>query len=341
MVEQHSFIIPIKSLQEKVEKHTSVLGKHRSADGSQYLMEQFAMTQGEHFLFDDYLPEAVAKTYNWIRAFARNVEDGYRVFKGGALRQVREDNAVRVVVDGVQRELPTIVMPIAKSKYSVTVVATTEEAIVYDVRVTLPQIQIFTGNAEHINYDMKVKYLTLADGIFEDVCSYNTNGVVLEDGATLDGVLAFRLRIDQSGFATVIERIEQVELTLSNYSASAATTYRKGEFIEYVGIDGTVRYGIQKRTYKDVDVERWFDEDIRESVVFNVEIPDWVDRNMLPAAEEHLGDALMHYIIYRWFETVNPKEAETYKDKWEEKAHEAQLALNSERRILQRKSTWL
>ena len=62
---------------------------------------------------------------------------------------------------------------------------------------------------------------------------------------------------------------------------------------------------------------------------------------MLPSVKRNLKESLVDYIIYRWFETVNPKEADDYKEKADDKGHKAQLGLNTEKTILQRGSLWL
>lgn len=349
MVEQHSFIIPIASLQEKVEKNTSVIGKNRSADGAPHLMEQYAMTPGEGFLFEDYLKEAAGKTYNYIKAFGRNLKDAYRVNYHVVPRLVTEHDGFYISLNGVVLGAKHAIVHINPEMYDIDHVEGEEE---FTINVHLPHLLIHKGESTSYCLEVLISYKTVADGVFEDRCEYrqvlfNSQDLDIED-------FSATVNVSQAEFPTTIKSVSSFAVAVSG-SNDHPTVYHAGEFIKFVQGDGVVKYGIQKETSTKVVVDEWFYEDITESVIFKVELPDWQDRNMLPAAQEHLENALMDFIMYRWFETVKPdvatlqsgkwrKEASLASDfyaKWEEEAHSAQLALNSERRILQRKSTWL
>ena len=355
-MELHSFIIPIASLQEKVEKHTSVLGKHRSGEGSPHLLDRYSLTEGEGFLFDDYLKEAVVKTYHWMKAFGRNLKDGYRIYGDGSLVQVRADNGIGITVNGYAESIPTAVIPISSWMYTTTLNAAesaANEDKTYDVVISLPIIKILIGTVSQITYAAKIKYRTLAGGAFDENCEYNMADVDITSDTTLSSTLSFRIHVDQTGFDTVLDRIDCMEITLKDIVLPTLDTYTKGTFIEHIAIDGSC-FGEQSAD-GTIQVERWYEQNIRKCVVMNVELPDWQDRNMIPAAQELIEEALINYILFRWFESVQDESATTrggnwrkpvsladiHYQKWEEKAHEVQMALNSERKILQRKSTWL
>ena len=348
MADLYSFIIPLSSLREKVEMHTSVLGKHRSGEDSPHLLEQFALTEGESFLFDSYLKEAAAKTYNWIKAFGRNVQNAYMVHQGGGLVERTEEDDVHIIQDGVRLKEPHTHITIGESMYT-----STQSGDTCNVHIDLPLLQLCLGDATGLRYHILVHYVTIADELFTDALDKHimldiTNDVQLSS-------LDLSLTISQDEFPTRLERIDYVDISIDGFTPASHPLIKSGEFVKYTFMDGSVKYGIQRVNSTEVDVNGWYDFDIRDCVIFRVELPEWNDRNMLPAAKEHLESALANYIMYRWFEEVqedavkrvgnqwkrSAKLSDTFYAKWEEDAHAAQLALNSERRILQRKSTWL
>lgn len=345
MVEQHSFVIPLSRLREKIEKHTSSLGRYRSADGVTPLLERFSFTEGEGFLFDDYLPEAATKTYNWIKAFGRNVRDGYLVYHGATAKDVLEKEGIRISLAGVEFADLDAYIPLTASMYDV--VKRAGSADDYDITVHLPSLVISKGDAAGYKYTVKVKYTTIADGIFVDNFTHQAEFTVTADVTITDYV--FMIKASSAGFSTLVINVDSIEVVVED--TTPAVTYTKGELIRYIKKDGTILFGVQRSNGNTLDVGIWYDEDIRNSVIFKVELPDWQDRNMIPAAADALEWAIADYMMYRWFETVQEPAfyrgrkvenlADTFYFKWEEKVHDAQMALNSERRILQRKSTWL
>ena len=348
MVERHSFIFPLSSLKEKVEKHTSVLGKHRKGEDSEHLLDRYSLTEGEDFMFDDYLKEAVAKTYNWIKAFGRNLSDGCRVFHNAVPRLVRKNDEMSITLNGFGQDFPKAFIPLTNDMYAVEQVDSD-----FAITLNLPHLCVHKGNADSFSFNICIKYVTLADGIFVDNCEYNEIMYSHDDIDITEFVAYVTHR--QDDMPTVIQRVNSVELSILSAPHTNRDVYNTGEVIEYVDENGIHKFGIQKRTSTELVIDEWYDENLTDCVVFKVELPEWQDRNMLPAAEDHLEEALANYIMYRWFETVQDdiatkiggqwRKPASLADgcfaKWEEHARAAQLALNSERKILQRKSTWL
>lgn len=343
MAEQHSFIFPIANLRTLVEKRTTVLGANRSADGEPHQIERLSMTKGEKFLFDDYLQEAAAETYNWIHAFGRNVSDAFRIYRDGAVRQIKENDGVRIEIGGNKQTLPSFVIPLNPSMYNATYQQTLSDAIgdeIYMMHINLPNILFRLGNATQIIAEVRVHYTTLADGLFEGKGVYGETWYVNNDG-DVRNYIAGRLVIDGGGdFKKTLKSIDDVEVVVTHIKVPEQI-YNAGEYVEYTTADDNILHGVITEVVGNIPVIKWLHGDLRDSIVYKVELPDWQDRNMLPLVENHLQEAIVNYIMWRWFENTNPKEAEVYYEKWEDKAHKAQLGLNAEQKVLQRKSTWL
>lgn len=332
MVEQHSFIFPIADLKERVEKNTSYLGMMRESDNEPHMSDRLSLTDGESFLSDDFLEEAAAETYNWIKAFGRNIDRAYRIFPDGEMHNITEGHGVHIMVDGEKRGMTCMLQP---NSYVVVSV---------NARVSLPGIIINVGDSDKVDYKINVLYTTGIPGTpFEDKKIYTSTGTATQDCA-LTNPFYFPVELETTALGTpVVKSVDSfcIEIT----SVDKNYTLSKGDYICYVLDNGERMYGLVGGDYDSSTdnalICENLDGDVRNSVVMKVELPDWQDRNMLPAVENYLRDALVNYIIWRWFETVYPKEAETFHDKWEDKARKAQLGLNSERKILQRKATWL
>ena len=73
------------------------------------------------------------------------------------------------------------------------------------------------------------------------------------------------------------------------------------------------------------------------SIVFNLQPRAWWDRAAFGRVERYLKEAIINYILWRWFEFTNAEEAPVYLDKYEDYAHKAQLGMNAESAILERR----
>jgi len=343
MAEQHSFIFPIAKLRTLVEKRTTVLGANRSADGEPHQIERLAMTKGEKFLFDDYLQEAAAETYNWIRAFGRNITNAYKIYPAGELKQVAENNGAKIVMGGNVQPFPAFTIPVSRNMRAILHNGALSDPSaglhVYNVNISLPSIYLYLGRATEMHVDVRVHYTTIADGIFEDAGVHTIQWIVTDDGEE-QNYLILTLSLQSDDFDKQLKSIDSVEIVVTDVIAPKQE-FKQGDYIEVTTKDGLKMYGIVTTACDDIPVAEWLPGDLRDSVVYKVELPDWQDRNMLPSVENHLQEAIVNYIMWRWFENTNPKESENYREKWEDKAHKAQLGLNAEQKVLQRKSTWL
>ena len=72
-------------------------------------------------------------------------------------------------------------------------------------------------------------------------------------------------------------------------------------------------------------------------IIFTLQPKEWWDRAAFSSVERYLKEALINYILYRWFEFTNTDEASTYFDKYEDYAHKAQLGMNAEGTKLHRR----
>lgn len=354
MKEQHSFRISIADLRRRVEMHTSRIGMSRNGEDGQHMLEKYSLTDGEGFLFDDYLKEAVGKTYNWIKAFGRNLTDACKVYPAGETKKLYEGHGVRITLDGEEMVAPPMGVSIhlTSSMYEVTEIPIVPAAIGkkrFGIVLHLPEIGLRIGHATRIDYRIVVRYKTIADGVFVDREEYEDVRYTTED-ETISSDYAFTVDVKYREFEKEIMSVDMAELLIDHIEAPKETL-KKGDYVEMLLSNLDTQYGI----VEDGGRITWWDEDLRDSVIYKIELLDWMDRNMLDEARERLENALLNYILYRWFETTQDNtatlqggrwrkaesQADKYLAKWEDDVMAAKSALNSQRRILQRKSTWL
>lgn len=343
---KHVFAFPIPSIRTLVEKRTTMLGANRSTDGEVHLTERLSMTKGEGFLFDDFLQEAVAETYNWIRAFGRGISQAYQIYPDGVLHVIKANHGAHLEVNGEDKGLRHII-PLTSSDYTINYNPQLSEPanrlIGFLVAVNMPAYSGKIGDADEIRGKVTLRYTVgVQDAPIEEKQEISTTFTASEDFDDAATIVPFPVHVDVSNFDMIVKSVESVEIEITEVVKDV--TLHKGDYIKLES--GPVgMYGILGADYNGGSdmpiIAELLDGDVRNSIVMRVELPDWNDNNMLPAVQNHLQEAIVNYIIWRWFETVNPREANLYHEKWEEKAHKAQLGLNAEKRILQRKSTWL
>lgn len=73
------------------------------------------------------------------------------------------------------------------------------------------------------------------------------------------------------------------------------------------------------------------------SVTFTLQPREWWDRNAYSTVDRCIKEALVNFIIYRWFEYTNAGESKFFFDKFEDYAHQAQIGMNAEASTIQRR----
>lgn len=334
-METKQFIFSIADLKREAEKRTSYLGKMRAAEGQSNLYERVALTEGEAFLSEEYLREAAAETYDWIKAFGRGIDNAYRYLPDGGLTALSEYFGAGIVLFSGQR-VQSVSLPLSTGKYTIS-----EKTAGYEYTIPLGY-NISTGTAAAVKYRITVLYTVgVPNTPFTEQRKQQaepTNGsAVLVDYTNT-------VPYESSNLGDVeLQSIDQIDIEIIGFEPIFPIA--EGNYVSYTDSTGKTIYGVaqQATQYDGYSLPRcdWYEKDMRNAIVYTLGIPDWQDQNMLRKAENDLREALVNYLIWRWLETVLPSEADTYEAKWEEKAHGAQLALNTESQVLQRRVVWL
>lgn len=339
MTEQHSFIYRMDALKQEVEKRTSYLGRMRSAEGQAHLLERVALTDGEAFLSDEYLQEAAAETYDWIKAFGRGVEHAFEFFPDGNITAISEHFGAGIMQpNGLKTQ--QLCLPLTQGMYTI---GQQHSAGGYIYSIPLTGYSIAVGTAKTVEYRITTRYtMAIPNTPFSEQRTQQTE--TTQSGNSQLVKYENTIPFESNGLGNVVPTsIDQIDIEIIGFVP--ALSIQRGEYVAYTDEAGITRYGVatEPTQYDGYSLPKcvWYDEDIRNAVVYTLAIPDWQEENTLRKVRNDLKEALVNFVIWRWFETVLPTEADTYYAKWEEKAHGAQLGLNTEKRVLQRRAVWL
>lgn len=334
-METKQFIFNIADLKREAEKRTSYLGAMRAAEGQANLYERVAMTDGESFLSEEYLQEAAAETYDWIKAFGRGIDHAYQYLPDGGLTAISEYFGAGIVLTNGQR-VQSVSLPLTQSMYTIS-----QTAAGYDYTILLGY-GISAGTAATVKYRITLLYtVAVPNTPFSEQRKYQ-----IETTAGSGQLVKYEntIPLESTNLGNVVpQSLDQIDIEIIGFEP--VLSIAEGTYVSYTDSTGKTLYGIAKQAtqYDGYTLPKcdWYEKDMRNAIVYTLGITDWQDQNMLRKVENDLKEALVNYIIWRWLETVLPSEADTYEAKWEEKAHGAQLALNTEKQVLQRRAVWL
>ena len=348
MTEQHMFIFPMASIKQLVEQRTSFLVKMRGGEAEPHLLDRLSLTEGESFLSNEYLEEAAAETYDWIKAFGRNVSDAYHVYPDGELHTIKENHGAHIRI-GSQRCGLVCKQELSINDWSVVNNVAQSNAQsnseTKTVHINLPNsVDVMVGDAAEVHYSIIINYTIGVIGApIEDSMQQTLNYCISSNDLDVNSC-QFVVRMSTELGAMGVKRVDSVVVKITQVTPEHFTL-KKGDYILVQDEDGTQNYGLVGANYDSNNggpiLATPLGGDVRNAIVMKVELPDWMDRNMLPSIERNLKEALANFVIWRWLEIVFPQEAESFYSRWEEKARQAQLGLNTENHTLQRKSTWL
>jgi hypothetical protein len=120
------------------------------------------------------------------------------------------------------------------------------------------------------------------------------------------------------------------------------TKIKKGTYVEYHNNpDNPDDYEVYQVNV-DCTTSNWKDYacklavDPRGCIVYILEHSCNMDMNLMSSIDRNIKEALVNYIIYKWFEYTNPQEAQIFYLKYEDYGREAKIGMDSEKKILQR-----
>lgn len=73
------------------------------------------------------------------------------------------------------------------------------------------------------------------------------------------------------------------------------------------------------------------------NIVITLQPRRWWDRTAFSRVERYIKEAIIAFVLWKWYEYTNPEEAPTFFAKFEDYAQKAQLGMNAEKGVLERR----
>lgn len=333
------FNYKISDLFEEVTKRTSYMGKMRSTEQEPYLVDRMSLDSGEDFMFREFLEEAVHETYDWVKAFGRNIPIYEKIVNKyeDVVQYKNYGVEAKNFVTGDSIEInKTIKMDnYSVGKFNDDFLEVTHDAIVAefglykeDVKVTIERKIILHTDLEGLNVTTEINHTE-----YSVITSKTRN-------CSFDVCYPPFSFIESGSLHTIVSAELYVTLKVEPISS---TVIKKGTYVEHrtnfsddsvfdvykVNVDCTTADWLENSTKLDYDP--------RGCVVYVLERASHIDFNMIQSTDRNIYEAIINRIIYLWFEYVNAPEAEKYLLKFEDYGHKAQLCMNTRTKDIQRK----
>lgn len=331
-----TFNYNIDALLEEVTKRTSYTGMMRGTEQEPYLVDRMSLTSGENFMFKEFLEEAVHETYDWVKAFGRNIPAYDKIVSEYEDVPIYKDYGVRMVDEngndmkfGEEIKLDADFMPMLNNS----------------IQVTFGEIA-FKKGINSADAKVKVKWKLVVHSVLGG--ELDTVETVF---ATSNYDTNLPLHIERIKFPFEFQEatgdthvIKKVELYVyAEPYPNTITNIKKGTYVEYRTDFGDDSIFDLYKVNADCTNADWMNHssklnyDPRGCVVYMLERKEHFDENMIPSVDRALKEAIINRIIYLWFEYVNAPEAEKYLLKFEDYGHKAQLGMNTRTKDIQRK----
>jgi hypothetical protein len=326
----------VDDILEEITKRTSYTGKMRRSEQEPFLVDRLSLTRGEDFMFSEFLEEAVSETYDWVRAFGRNIPmydkivlkysdiPMYKDYGASCKNAVTNeeynfDSIIKAEIDELLEEDENTLF-VSHDDISVT-------SAIEDVEVVV----------EH-----KLNLHTVLNGI-DVVTTLNYNRSKLAnkgDSVNFQGEQIPFNFVESDGK----HEIKGAELYITiKVKPVVSTAIKKGTYVEYrTDFSDDSVFDVYQVTV-DCTTADWMDYackqavDPRGCVIFILERTDHMDLNLISSIDRNIKEALINYIIYKWFEYTNVEEADKFYLKFDYHGQKAQIDMNSETKIVQRK----
>lgn len=317
----------VEDILDEVTKRTSYTGKMRRSEQEPYLVDRLSLTRGEDFMFSEFLEEAVSETYDWVRAFGRCIPMYDKIVLDYTDVKQYKNHGYKITVGGEEIEVGKTV-PLEVLSFEIK----PNSIVQRDIYITFPAIQAenVVDTSSGISGSILYRYCFDKDGTITE-----KKGTEVLD--SLDGLNDFTISIP------ILNLGELVDVELELLVPEEVTPIKSKTYVEYhYNLDNLDIFDVYQVTV-DCTTDNWMDYackqavDPRGCVIFILERTDHMDLNLISSIDRDIKEALINYIIYKWFEYTNAEEADKFYLKFDYHGQKAQIGMNSETKIVQRK----
>lgn len=334
------FSYKIDDLLEELTKRTSYMGKMRGSEQEPLMIDRLSLTHGEHFMFTEFMEDAASNVYDWLKAFGRNIKNAYQI-------NVVYDDAIQYKNHGAYLEIDGKEADM-EHRYLFKGIQATAQELLNKITTTLPSVTV-ENRMEDI--DLRVEYTfyvhTLLDGTLETTECYKLTSqyTVKKDGKFPNfseyGNINIPFIFDENGSKHSLQSVD-VEIVVRETPVSVVPV-KAETYVEYHPNLNDLSVTEYYQVVKDCTNANWkvnadkLTDDPRDKVMFILEQVNNFDVNMIHVIDRNIKEAIINYILFRWYEFVLPTEYQNYYLKFEDYAYKAKVGMNSTVKPIQRK----
>lgn len=323
----------VEDILDEVTKRTSYTGKMRRSEQEPYLVDRLSLTRGEDFMFSEFLEEAVSETYDWVRAFGRGIPMYDKIVLDYTDVKQYKNHGYKITVGGEEIELGKS-LPLDVLSYNV-------------VQDTVKLVQV---NFNDVVAEKKASDVDSILSAYITCTLFIKNDMVIVGGSEVEEI---KTELILDAFDTINnvhvpllskkgEVVDaKIEITV-NVEQKDVKPIGAKTYVEYhYNLDNLDMFDVYQVTV-ECTTDNWMDYackqavDPRGCVIFILERTDHMDLNLISSIDRNIKEALINYIIYKWFEYTNVEEADKFYLKFDYHGQKAQIGMNSETKIVQR-----
>lgn len=328
------FSYRVDDILEEITKRTSKLGQMRTAEGPS-LVDRLSLTRGEDFMFSEFLEDAVSQTYDWLKAFGRKIPMYEKIVLKYEDMEIYKDYGVSMDIAGEKKDFDTE-MRVKVLSFNTDNISTIE--------VKHEELNLLKERNKDVNVNVLIHHRLVSHLIVGGVDAINeseyTKTVNMSTGDSYTSGLEeiyFNVKEPERFDVKSLELYITATVLPVNIQPIKSNTY-----VEYHTDFGDESVFDVYQTNVNCTTANWKDYscklaiDPRDKIVFILENSCNMDMNLMSSIDRNIKEALVNYIIWRWFEYTNPQEADRFYVKFEAYASEAKNGMDSEREIMQR-----
>lgn len=306
------YYYPLDDLAEEIYKRTSVIGKHRKdKESGESRLDEIALTQDEIETFDFLAQDAAHEVFEKIIAYTDDKIRSIFYNDGGNNTIIRkENNGHSIRISDVQVMSDTEAGNIRCSAKCV---------INEPLQENEQLVCLFSGEYDISNYMGETERRTfshIVTNIYKPAVDKKTEyNIVFDYSPTIDNAPSSVPGVLPEVFIGNAET--HMETCIVNYIVPQDIPINS--WVEYYNADGTKKLYLSttnSNMNSDIhDVRIYTDmtgNDLRRSIHYVVNKPIWVRENSIVRTDKSIWEALVAYIMFKWFAIVLPEEAENY-----------------------------
>lgn len=320
------YYYPLDMLREEVYKRTSMIGKYRLTKEGENTLDAMALTQDESDTFDFLAEDGAHEVFEKIIAYTDDRVRSFIYNDGADNTMKRTESLGNTIRNGKLTTSDDIV----NGSITYTYTFNTGKALGDGEQIVL----VFSGKYRVRNFMGRNEIRDFEQTVV--VTGAATSHKITETYTPEIDTTIGRLGIQAEQYKGIVElNIVSQTLNYTNPAAVPANTW-----IEYTKLDGTQRlyYAIVPSDMNaDIDDTNLYIDmtghDLRYSIHYVVNKPQWVRENSVAKTDRSIFEALVSFIMYRWFLIAQPQEAQPYLLEYEKRLVDVKYNLGFSERM--------